>query len=236
MLRTIRRYIWRLKDKGVHVRTVFLTAALVILLTATIIAAFIHHGKREKASLKKNEENSIVITTYIEKTSDSGKEEGSETANETVSVVSESESAATAGEESMQPEYTYENFENLKSFLPEDKYNEITEKINTACAENNVAKATLLSYQVSNEKNMSIDFFIKLDNGVIYQCTYSFSKSTLIIMKSSLTEDSIIKMQKAEEESESKALAKAQKQAEKKLQKERKKAAKKKKKKATNGG
>ena len=223
--------MWRLKDKGVHVRTVFLTAALVILLIVSITAAIIH-GKREKSFEKKDKESSIAVTTHIEKTSDSGNEESSET----VSVVPEAESATATGEESVQPEYTYENFENLKSFLPEDKYDELTEKINVACTENNVTKAALLSYQVSDEENMSINFFIKLDNGVIYQCAYSFSKSTLIIMKASLTEDSIIKMQKAEEESESKALAKAQKQAEKKLQKERKKAAKKKKKKATDGG
>lgn len=228
MIRRIRRYIWKLKDKGVSVRTIFLTAALIILIIVSAIAALIH-GIVKNSPEKETQESSIIVT-QTETDPDNESPEDSETMPEMTGIVSESVTEETVG-----TEVVYENFENLKSFLPDDKYTELTKKLTAACEENNVFKVALMSYQISDEKNMSIKFFAKLDNGIIYQCTYSFSKSTLTVTKSTLTEDSIVKMQKAEEEAESRALAESQKKAEKKLQKQRKKAAKKKKK-VTDGG
>lgn len=229
MLRKIRRFYWKQRDRGLG-RQIVMAAVGAALFLMIILGAV-----TKNVIMPKNESQKNVARTETASGTAIGAEpaSGGGVAIENIETGIESEGEktdSTADDSNNDVSVDMTDLEPFLGFMSETAYEELKTQLVQICQERNCSSVRKLTYQQTQA--FDVASFILLPDGSVYQCNYNLKSCQVSVSKTDYTEVQINQMKEKQLQEEQQKLEQEQKAEKQKLQKkkvEKKKTIKKKK-------
>ena len=218
MLRKIRRFYWKQRDRGLGRQTVMAAVGAALFLMIILGAV------TKSVIMPKNESRKNVVRTETA----SGTAIGAETASGGgVAIEGVEASGDPDGEktdtpiedsrESMSVDMT--DLEPFLGFMSETAYEELKTQLVQICQERNCRSVRKLTYQQTQA--FDVTSFILLPDGSVYQCNYNLKSCQVSVFKTDYTEVQINQMKEKQLQEEQEQKAEKQKLQKKKVKKKK---------------
>ena len=229
MLRKIRRFYWKQRDRGLGRQTVMAAVGAALFLMIILGAV------TKNVIMPKNESQKNVARTETASGTAIGAEpaSGGGVAIENIETGIESEGEktdSTADDSNNDVSVDMTDLEPFLGFMSETAYEELKTQLVQICQERNCSSVRKLTYQQTQA--FDVTSFILLPDGSVYQCNYNLKSCQMSVFKTDYTEVQINQMKEKQLQEKQQKLEQEQKAEKQKLQKkkvEKKKTIKKKK-------
>lgn len=207
MLRNIRRFYWKQRDRGQGRKTVM--GVLVFFLFVTIIVAAIiksmmggHHAGLEMVH-KTNTATSAAVVT--------------ETASGASVTATETAPDRELPEETISVDTT--NLSTFLGFMSDTAYEDLKNQLIQICQDRKCRSVKKLTYQQT--KAFDVTSFVLLSDGSVYQCSYNLKSCQMSLSETSYDEAAVNQMKEKELQEEQAKLEQQQKAETEKLEKKK---------------
>lgn len=218
MLRKIRRFYWKQRDKGLGRQTVMAAVGAALFLMIILGAV------TKSVIMPKNESRKNVARTETA----SGTAIGAEVASGGGVAIEGAESSVDPDDETT--DYTADDSNNDVSvdmtdlepflgFMSETAYEELKTQLVQICQERNCSSVRKLTYQQTQA--FDVTSFILLPDGSVYQCNYNLKSCQVSVSKTDYTEVQINQMKEKQLQEKQQKLEQEQKAEKQKLQKKK---------------
>lgn len=218
MLRKIRRFYWKQRDRGFGRQTVMAAVGAVLFLL--IILGAVTKG----VILPKNESHKEAVSTKsasgtaIEAVAASGSSVAIE--NVEISVAPEGKKTDSPADDSnIDNSIDMTGLESFLGFMSETTYEDLKSQLVPICQERKCTSVKRLTYQKTEA--FDVTSYILLSDGSVYQCDYNLKSCQMKLSETGYTEVQINQMKEKQLQEEQQKLEQEQKAEKQKLQKKK---------------
>lgn len=213
MLRNIRRFYWKQRDRGQGRKTV-MAALVFFMFVAIIVAAIIksmmggHHAGLETVH-KNNTATTATGAAVVTETASGASVTATETApdRELPEETKEAISVDTT------------NLNTFLGFMSDAAYEDLKNQLIQICQDRKCRSVKKLTYQQTNA--FDVTSFVLLSNGSVYQCNYNLKNCQMSLSETSYDEAAVNQMKEKELQEEQAKLEQQQKAEREKLEKKK---------------